>query len=144
MKKLICALFIVAFMSAIAGAQDKTASEKWQAKATAGEAAYVCDKCHMMSETAGKCAMCGAEMKPMHVIKVVGDVATVCSCPDKCTCTGMKADDPTKCSCGKDVMNFSTKDNKAIMKAGEKMKAAGEKVKEAGEEATKAVKDTMK
>ncbi len=140
MKKMIWALFVVAFMSAIASAQDVAApgmaGEKWQAKVTAGEAVYVCDKCHMMAEKEGKCVVCEGETKPMHVIKVKGDTACVCTCPAKCICTTTKLDDPTKCACGMEVKEFSTKDGKATMKV-------GEKIKEAGKDATQAVKDLV-
>ncbi|MFO7535493.1 MAG: hypothetical protein R6X19_07410 [Kiritimatiellia bacterium] len=141
MKKLICALFTVAYISAVASAQDVAApnggaGEKWLAKATAGEAVYVCDKCHMMADKEGKCAMCSGETKAMHLIKVKDDIAYVCTCPAKCICATTKLDDPTKCACGMDVKEFSTKDGKASMKI-------GAKIKEAGKDATDAVKDLV-
>ena len=40
------------------------------------------------------------------VLVVKGDTALVCACAEGCKCT-VKADDPTKCSCGKAVEKVS-------------------------------------
>jgi predicted RNA-binding Zn-ribbon protein involved in translation (DUF1610 family) len=62
---------------------------------------YTCDKCHMDSKMAGKCPMCGDEMKAKHMIMGKDGKKYICECPADCTCTAMKEGDTTQCTCGK-------------------------------------------
>ena len=69
---------------------------------------YQCPKCHMLSETAGKCPMCQSDLVGTHVLAVKEGMASCCAWPDNCKCKGL-ATDVTKCSCGKDVEKISVK-----------------------------------
>ena len=69
---------------------------------------YLCPKCHVMSETAGKCPKCDAEMVSTHILAVKDGMAYCCGCPDNCKCKGM-AEGMTKCSCGKDITKVDVK-----------------------------------
>ncbi|MCX7010741.1 MAG: hypothetical protein NTY53_26445 [Kiritimatiellaeota bacterium] len=69
---------------------------------------FMCPKCHVLSETAGKCPKCEGEMMGTHVLAVKGGMAYCCGCSDNCKCKGM-ALDMTKCSCGKDIAKVDIK-----------------------------------
>jgi len=78
----------------------------------AGSVLYVCDcgdncKCNTVSTKPGKCA-CGADLVPMHVLKIEKDEAVLCRCGKDCTCK-IDPKDPTKCGCGKPVKRVSIK-----------------------------------
>ena len=67
---------------------------------------YVCPDCHTMAMKAGKCSMCSAEMKPMHVLGMKDGQAMLCGCGAGCKCDakGMKEG---QCACGKDVKTMA-------------------------------------
>lgn len=69
---------------------------------------YLCPKCHVMSDMAGKCPKCEAEMVPTHILAVKGGTAYCCGCGGDCKCKGA-TDDTAKCSCGKEVMKVDVK-----------------------------------
>jgi hypothetical protein len=60
----------------------------------------------MVMTKAGKC--CGQEAKACHRLAIKDGQCVGCACPEDCKCT-IKADDPTKCSCGKDVVKHDLK-----------------------------------
>ena len=66
---------------------------------------YACAHCKTVAMKAGKCAKCQADLAKMNVMSVKDGVATVCPCAAGCKCT-VKADDATKCSCGKTVLTL--------------------------------------
>ncbi|MEI6149167.1 MAG: hypothetical protein WCS01_08750 [bacterium] len=85
-------------------------------------AIYACAKCKTVADEAGKCSKCSADLAKMHVLACKDGQATLCACAGDCKCT-VKADDATKCSCGKDVVTVSV----ASTKCGAACKAAAAK-----------------
>ena len=69
---------------------------------------YACAHCKTASMKAEKCSKCSADMAKMNVLSVKDGVAVLCPCAGDCKCT-IKADDATKCSCGKDVLTVDVK-----------------------------------
>lgn len=69
---------------------------------------YVCPDCEMMAMKAGKCAMCGKDMMPSHVLGIKDGKAMVCGCGAGCNCDAKSMKDG-KCGCGKDVGKASLK-----------------------------------
>lgn len=59
-------------------------------------------KCNVVSTTPGKCA-CGTALKWGHLLRVEGNVGTLCQCNAGCTCGGLDPKDPAKCVCGTPV-----------------------------------------
>jgi len=77
-----------------------------------GSVLYVCNcgeqcKCNTVSTRPGKCS-CGADLVPMHVLKIEKDEAVLCTCGKDCACK-IDPNDPTKCGCGKPVKRVSIK-----------------------------------
>ena len=92
---LVLAAVMACAMVAIA---DEAAAPKPEAKAAG------CPACTKDA----KCAKCAGDISKMHVLAVKDGVATLCGCASDCKCT-VKADDATKCSCGKDIVKCSLK-----------------------------------
>jgi hypothetical protein len=69
---------------------------------------FVCATDKTVSMKAGKCSKCGTDMAKMNVLAVKDGMASLCACEPGCKCT-VKADDATKCSCGKDVVTLDVK-----------------------------------
>lgn len=90
---------------------DKPAAEaKKPAKACSKNVDFfVCAKDKTVANAAGKCATCGAELAKMHCLSCKDGEASLCPCGADCKCTA-NAEDPAKCSCGKDVVKVSVKD----------------------------------
>ena len=122
MKKVLLGFVGVALVCAVTGyAQDAAtpaapaaaAVETPKAAPAAEKTAaviYTCDKCHTVAMKAGQCPMCKQDMKAMNVLSVneKDGTALCCACHGGCKCT-TKADDQTKCSCGKDTAKVSLK-----------------------------------
>jgi hypothetical protein len=53
----------------------------------------------------GTCS-CGKELAKAHMLRIDGNVATVCMCSGDCTCK-LDPADPTKCTCGQPVKQVS-------------------------------------
>jgi hypothetical protein len=61
------------------------------------------------NQGAAKCAgACCPKDTSMHVVAIKDGQASCCACKAACKCT-MKADDPAKCSCGKDLKKCDLK-----------------------------------
>jgi len=84
------------------------ASDMSAAQTPATMAHYMCPKCHVLSDTAGKCPKCDAEMVGVRVLAVKDGMASCCSCPGNCTCK-VNESDMTKCTCGKDITKVDIK-----------------------------------
>ncbi|MEW6738842.1 MAG: hypothetical protein AB1325_02910 [Nitrospirota bacterium] len=103
-------LFTVTVLTGFVFAEGKKAKA---AKSTsASNILYVCNcgpecKCNTVSTKTGKCA-CGAELVPMHILKIENDEAILCTCGKDCTCK-LDPNDPSKCGCGKQVRRVSIK-----------------------------------
>jgi len=72
---------------------------------------YTCNcgpacKCNTVSTKPGACT-CGAPLKWGHVIKIEGNEAILCQCAEGCKCSGLNAEDPSKCACGTPVKRMS-------------------------------------
>lgn len=102
MKKCLALLCVAVFMSGFVAQAQENKDVKTDVTKTAAAAVkcYTCDKCHMESKVAGKCPMCGEEMKARHMMMGKDGKKYVCECPADCTCT-LNEEDKTKCSCGK-------------------------------------------
>ncbi len=106
----------VLLVSAVSAFANCGKCEGGKAAATAGgsnacckaSGIYACGHCKTASMKAEKCSKCAAEMAKMNVLGVKDGVATLCPCAGDCTCT-IKADDATKCSCGKAVLIVDVK-----------------------------------
>ncbi len=92
----------------VANAAEAPKSEKKAEAAAKMPAYYMCPKCHVLSETAGKCPKCGEAMTPTHILAVKKGMAYCCGCGEGCKCTAMDKK-MTKCSCGKDIMKVDVK-----------------------------------
>lgn len=106
-------LLSVALLSGGALAEAKKAKTAKKAAKGAENVLYVCNcgpdcKCNTVATKPGKCT-CGADLAPMHILKIEGDTALVCTCGKDCTCK-LDPKDPSKCGCGKDVRKVSIKD----------------------------------
>jgi hypothetical protein len=64
---------------------------------------FACAHCKTVAMKAGKCEKCQTDLAKMNVLSVKDGIAILCPCETTCKCTG-KADDATKCSCGKNVL----------------------------------------
>ena len=69
---------------------------------------YACTMCKTVSLQPAKCPKCGMDMTKANVLAKKDGVATLCPCAAGCQCT-LKEGDPTKCSCGKDVVTVNCK-----------------------------------
>jgi len=74
-------------------------------------AIYACAKCKTVADEAGKCSKCSADLAKMHVLACKDGQAGLCACASDCKCT-VKADDATKCGCGKDVVTVNIEKTK--------------------------------
>ncbi len=118
MRKLIMTVVAVLVSSAVVAMAncgscpgDKAAASGKAAMACKGMALYACATCKTVAQEAGKCSKCSADLTKMHVLACKDGSASLCACAVDCKCT-IKADDATKCSCGKDVVTVSVKDLK--------------------------------
>ncbi len=113
MRKFLFVLTVVLSLLVLAGfvsAEDKKA--KAAKNSSASNTLYVCNcgpecKCNTVSTKPGKCA-CGAELVPMHILKIENDEAVLCTCGKGCTCK-IDPSDPSKCGCGKPVKRVGIK-----------------------------------
>jgi hypothetical protein len=114
MRKLFIAAVAVVVSSVVAMANcgncpgDKAAAGGKAAMACKGMALYACATCKTVAAEAGKCTQCKTDLAKMHVLSCKDNSASLCSCAGDCACT-VKADDATKCSCGKDVVTVTVK-----------------------------------
>ena len=72
---------------------------------------YTCNcgpecKCNTVSIKPGKCA-CDTPLKWGHVLRIEGNEAILCQCAEGCKCSGLDAQDPSKCVCGTPVKRVS-------------------------------------
>jgi hypothetical protein len=105
-----------------AAAGDKTGACSKVTMDCKGMSLYACATCKTVAQQAGKCSKCNADLAKMHVLACKDGSATLCACATDCKCT-LKADDATKCGCGKDVVSVSVKG----LKCGEACKAPAAK-----------------
>ena len=89
-------------------AMGKPHSQEAPMPAAQGMAHYVCPSCHVMSDMAGKCPKCGADMSSTHILAIKNGMAYCCGCSANCTCK-MVEGDTSKCSCGKDIVKVDIK-----------------------------------
>jgi hypothetical protein len=113
MKKHMTLICLILLMSGwVTQAQDdKPDPANGKQAAAASSQVYACDKCHMQSKVAGKCPMCGDEMKACHMMTDKDGKKVVCTCPADCTCTVNEAD-KARCTCGKPVKEVRLMDKK--------------------------------
>lgn len=119
MRKMMMVMMAIVVSTAMAAMANCGSCAGEKAGATEGKAAmnckgmalYACAHCKTVAKEAGKCSKCNADLAKMHVLSCKDGTATLCPCAEDCKCTA-KADDATKCSCGKDVLTVSVKDLK--------------------------------
>lgn len=105
-------LFTVSVLAGFAFAEVKKAKAAAKEDNLASNVLYVCNcgpecKCNTVSTKPGKCG-CGAELVPMHILKIENEDAILCTCGKDCTCK-LDPNDPSKCGCGKQVKRVSIK-----------------------------------
>lgn len=103
---------IVAGFASMTMAEDQPAAAApavpVEKAAVVSPSVYTCSLCDTMAMKAGKCSMCGMDMKESHVLGMKDGKAMLCDCAAGCACDA-KGVKEGKCSCGKEVKTMTPK-----------------------------------